>query len=665
MPFLFVQVKGRKVVASTKSSKKGQSKDDQGEKVILTKRTGIQVRKSDSVFRLLAFPGYIGLYVKALISRLRGTSDADELGEDETWLNPVLVDSYCSNGTETALHNAVRRRENAIASRLLTAGANPNLSIYSSSAGGSSRDEDGGEERGQPGQASSSAASAAGSEQVPLEEFYFKGSTCLVEACKNRDMSMIDLLLRYSARDDDCKALAVSVRAGDEAVVSKLLGLKANQDLENGINKKGIAEFNHSLVKGFASVGSLAYSSIFPSTPVMVNWHNQGGCLSAVKEQYLVDAAVRLNPKLRLSPRFQFSAVHAITRLDLSSNDLVELPECVWYLQSLKVLNLAQNKLEYLPSSVHRKIGLSSLRSTRSSLYNCPMLEEIFLQDNRLETLPAALFALKSLVSLDVSNNKLQYLPFEMWLNPVLKELNLAFNLLAELPSSRGWKSGGGAGGDASQTSSLNQGSSLSDVSYDSDDVSVEAISELADSDDETSSSSRKGLDSEKARCLKRVPLKHESLWSASLDIVESSKLYSGYDDAAKVGSGGEKGEDSDSPKESALVSLNLAHNSFSVAPRCLACLAPNLARLNLSYNSIAKFGPVASYPLSLKHLDLGYNQISGWPGDSPSHAAGSMGSSDNLCYATEAMEALSIGETQVQQQQQQQAILENKKFTR
>ena len=33
----------------------------------------------------------------------------------------------------------------------------------------------------------------------------FKGSTCLVEACLNRDMGMIDLLLKYGARDDDCK----------------------------------------------------------------------------------------------------------------------------------------------------------------------------------------------------------------------------------------------------------------------------------------------------------------------------------------------------------------------------------------------------------------------------------------------------------------------------
>ena len=60
--------------------------------------------------------------------------------------------------------------------------------------------------------------------------FFFRGSTCLVEACKNRDMGMIDLLLKYSARDEECKALGVAATSGpDELVMSKLLALKANQ----------------------------------------------------------------------------------------------------------------------------------------------------------------------------------------------------------------------------------------------------------------------------------------------------------------------------------------------------------------------------------------------------------------------------------------------------
>ena len=105
-----------------------------------------------------------------------------------------------------------------------------------------------------------------------------QGSTCLVEACRNRDLGMIDLLLKYGARDDECKALMVAATGGESVIVSKLLALKANQDLENGINKKGISEFNRIFANkggGFAKVGSLAYSSIFPTTSVMINWHNQ------------------------------------------------------------------------------------------------------------------------------------------------------------------------------------------------------------------------------------------------------------------------------------------------------------------------------------------------------------------------------------------------------
>ena len=79
----------------------------------------------------------------------------------------------------------------------------------------------------------------------------------------------------------------------------------------------------------------------------MINWHQNQ--LAYLKEQWLVDASVRLNPKLKLSPKYQISAVHAITRLDLSSNDLSEIPPIIFQMQSLRSLCLAQNKIEVLP----------------------------------------------------------------------------------------------------------------------------------------------------------------------------------------------------------------------------------------------------------------------------------------------------------------------------
>ena len=69
----------------------------------------------------------------------------------------------------------------------------------------------------------------------------------------------------------------------------------------------------------------MTYNSMCPSTPVMINWHQAGG-ITTVKEQWMIDSAVRLNPKLRLSPKHQPMALHAITKLDLSNNEIVSLP---------------------------------------------------------------------------------------------------------------------------------------------------------------------------------------------------------------------------------------------------------------------------------------------------------------------------------------------------
>ena len=89
----------------------------------------------------------------------------------------------------------------------------------------------------------------------------------------------------------------------------------------------------------------------------------------------MVDAAVRLNPKLKLSPKYQLSAIHAITRLDLSSNDLSEVPDVIFQMQSLKILCLAQNKIETLPPPQFKRSG-----GVKELFYQCPALEEVQLQ---------------------------------------------------------------------------------------------------------------------------------------------------------------------------------------------------------------------------------------------------------------------------------------------
>ena len=147
------------------------------------------------------------------------------------------------------------------------------------------------------------------------------------------------------------------------------------------MNKAAIAELQLGRsVRGRSAVSSLTYNSMCPTTAVMINWHQTGG-LTALREQWLVDSAVRLNPKLRLSPKYQPMALHAITRLDLSNNEIVTLPESLWSLQSLRFLSLAGNKLEQLAECT----------------YSCPWLEEIQLQVGLHSSMGLSLAVIKRL----------------------------------------------------------------------------------------------------------------------------------------------------------------------------------------------------------------------------------------------------------------------------
>ena len=161
--------------------------------------------------------------IQKIIDRLSPTSTGNTIfvknkteNDSNTMLKtlpicPILLDIYCNNNSETALHASVRRRHYPIASALLSRGANPNLVIHFNI-----------EDRQQ------------------VEE---QTSTALKEAVHNRDASTVDLLIRYGARDDDCLALKVASSNGDNHLVSKILALKSHPDQEYKINKKAL-QFN-------------------------------------------------------------------------------------------------------------------------------------------------------------------------------------------------------------------------------------------------------------------------------------------------------------------------------------------------------------------------------------------------------------------------------------
>ncbi|XP_076373717.1 leucine-rich repeat kinase isoform X2 [Tachypleus tridentatus] len=535
--------------------------------------------KHEENLDLKTSPGKFGGGLQHILAKLSLRNNLeDPVQPTELYISPLDIDLYCANNTETALHVSVKHKQCKIASLLLQNGANPNLRI---------------------------ALSEEDLNHAQDENYVFSGSSTLVEACKNRDLTMVDLLVRYGARDDDCSALKVASKEEDEKIISKLLTLKAHQDPEYKINKK-ILDITPSTQLGGGLMGGVTFSSMFPTIPVMINWHSQR-CLQFVKEQWIIDASVSLNIKLKLSPHNHSMALSAITRLDISNNELTELPACIFQMPSLRVLNASQNKVEKLPD-IEIKSQSGSVLPNKSSqklpskyklpaTWTCSVLEEIHLQENRLDNVPEGIFQLPSLIILDLSNNKLQMLPFKVWSSPKLRELNLSLNLLKSLPCFPSYQPDAAVYKERLEDQFTS--SSESSLHHTSLELIVqENIPTVLKSESYGSKTTplvaSRGNSQMSRSC---EDLLHHNIWSRSVEVVDvplDSKL--------------------DKDQHCQLSSLNLSHNAFEVIPPVLACFALSLARLNLSYNCLREMGPVKNYPANLKHLDLSHNMIQFWP---------------------------------------------------
>jgi len=105
--------------------------------------------------------------IQALMSRLNVSLKSDSsTGNANQALSPVEVDVYCDHGTQTALHVAVKNKHFGIASLILGAGSNPNLTIY----------------------LSEEELSKLRTRTSLEDQYVFTGSTVLVESVRHRDM---------------------------------------------------------------------------------------------------------------------------------------------------------------------------------------------------------------------------------------------------------------------------------------------------------------------------------------------------------------------------------------------------------------------------------------------------------------------------------------------
>eukprot|EP00742_Colponemidia_sp_Colp-10_P010981 GILJ01012129.1.p1 GENE.GILJ01012129.1~~GILJ01012129.1.p1 ORF type:complete len:710 (+),score=124.52 GILJ01012129.1:74-2203(+) len=130
-----------------------------------------------------------------------------------------------------------------------------------------------------------------------------------------------------------------------------------------------------------------------------------------------------------------------LTKLDLSHNELTELPEDIGNLKDLVSVMQSNNQLTALPVSLFLLANLKKLDTSHNllqslppSFSSCTSLVELNLQGNALREIPFDVGQLRALESLNLRQNQLQGLPDSLCLCEHLRRLSLASNQLTSLP---------------------------------------------------------------------------------------------------------------------------------------------------------------------------------------------------------------------------------------
>ena len=134
-----------------------------------------------------------------------------------------------------------------------------------------------------------------------------------------------------------------------------------------------------------------------------------------------------------------------LTNLDLSENELEELPESIGQLKQLLTLNLSDNHFYEFPESIGQFAKLKTLYLTSNqlsklsdSLCQLTQLTNLLLSENELEGLPESIGQLKHLKKLFLDGNELTELPEVIGELKQLTTLLLPDNKLTTLPDSIG-----------------------------------------------------------------------------------------------------------------------------------------------------------------------------------------------------------------------------------
>ena len=419
-------------------------------------------------------------------------------------------------------------------------------------------------------------------------------SSALSQACDNDDIEMMDLLLGNGATDDDHAVLCSAVERQNDEMIATVLKYRSHVDTEYQVNHGTVTTDRHDFGRR---------PKVWPNVGVALNWHGLG--LPLVNHIWLHNVCL-LHNSVGSGIGDHQVALAAITRIDVSRNNLSLLPEELFQLPSLRVLSAANNRIRWIPGcevrigeeasithvaqtanesgifqcNIDHTTDGSNSSSKLSSVavatgtWNAPLLEEVDLQANQLKDLPGDLFKLPLLRKLNVSHNDIESVPYDMWKSECLIECNLCDNSLTSLPSFRGKRP------DTSASSIDSSSYPTSPIMSDRHGDEHRLTLDFTDASDEAYDDHH---------------IQSVSHWQQSLSITMTTACDSVGDANTRM---------------SRLSELNLSKNALTSVPEGLSCLAPRLSKLDLSHNKIKRVCSIQNLPASVKWIDLSHNNI-------------------------------------------------------
>ena len=130
-----------------------------------------------------------------------------------------------------------------------------------------------------------------------------------------------------------------------------------------------------------------------------------------------------------------------ISKLDLSNQNLTQIPSEIFALKNLKSINLSNNNISTIPPDIVNLKRLEKLDVSNNKISNfyakicrLPKLQVLNLNNNSIKTIPKQIKYLSELRVFSIANNKLTFLPNEVGDLKKIRKINISKNLFEFFP---------------------------------------------------------------------------------------------------------------------------------------------------------------------------------------------------------------------------------------